>query len=214
MEKWKGIVIMLLLGGLGGYGAWQQKQARDAANTPFVVRPIKDPSKIPANIAIQAFVGKPLPAWNIAPKFWMNSAKALNPTDFKGHVTIVEFFRIKCSHCQDAAPVMEAMSQQLAPQGLKVVGIHAPSDKDAQENDWNLVASVCKTQFGLTYPVAFDEKSKLFKGVYRGQLYPSVFVLNREGIVVFAQTGFDELHEARLRSVVKKELAKKESSTR
>ena len=210
MEKWKAIVIMLLVGGLVGFGAWQQKQAKTAEETPPVQVDANDPSgQITPNQQIQQFVGKPLPAWNIAPKYWMNTSKPLNPGDFKGHVTIVEFFRIRCSHCLAAAPVMKELSETYAPQGLKVVGIQAPSTKDKYENNWKVVAAYSKENLGLNYPIAFDEKSVLFRTAYKGRLYPSVFLLNKKGIVVFAQTGFDEQREAILRAAVQQELAKK-----
>jgi len=210
MEKWKAIVIMLLVGGLVGFGAWQQKQAKTAQEAPPVQVNANDPSgQITPNQQIQQFVGKPLPAWNIAPKYWMNTSKPLNPGDFKGHVTIVEFFRIRCSHCLAAAPVMKELSETYAPQGLKVVGIQAPSIKDKYENNWKVVAAYSKQNLGLNYPIAFDEKSVLFRTTYKGRLYPSVFLLNKKGIVVFAQTGFDEQREAILRAAVQQELAKK-----
>ncbi len=212
MEKWKIAVIGCLLIGLIAYPAYQQIQANDAAKTTANMPAVNASNAVGdfnPNQLIQQFVGKPLPAWNIAPKYWMNTAKPLEPSDFKGHVTIVEFFRIKCSHCQASAPVLRDVYERFKGRGLRVVGIQAPSDKDPDENNWNTVASVCKTQFGLNYPIAFDEKAQLFKNTYNGKLYPSIFLLNRQGIVVFAQTGFDYDREKNLLDAMQAEMHKK-----
>ena len=210
MEKWKAIVVMLLVGGLVGYGAFQSKRATQVEEAPLGQTNVNNPSgPITPNQEIQKFVGKPLPAWNIPSKYWINTAKPLNPSDFKGYVTILEFFRINCSHCQFAAPALKKLGETYAAQGLKVVSIQSPGMKDPAENRWTKVAQVSKGDFGFTHPVAFDEKSVLFQTAYKGRLYPSMFLMDRKGIVVFAQTGFDDKKEALLRAAVQRELAKK-----
>lgn len=212
MEKWKVVVVMLLLGVLGGYGAFQQKMTREAEEAPpanNIVDPNAPPDPNSPAVLVQKFVGKPMPApWNIASKYWMNTKKPLEPRDLKGSVALVEFFRIKCSHCQEAAPVMESLQNKYAARGLKIVGIHSPGE-DEQENDWDEVSAVCATQFGLTYPVGFDEKAQLFKTTYNGKLYPTMFLLDKKGIVVFAQTGFGKPQRAKLLAAVAREMAKK-----
>ena len=211
MEKWKIAVIVLLLGGVVAYPAYQQMLANDVAKTTANTPSINSPDAtgdVNPNQLIQQFVGKPLPAWNIPSKYWMNTSKALEPSDFKGHVTIVEFFRIKCSHCQASAPILRDVYERFKGRGLRIVGIQSPG-KSPEENNWKTVASVCKTQFGLNYPIAFDEKSQLFKTAYKGKLYPSIFLLNRQGIVVFAQTGFDLDREKNLLDAMQAEMRKK-----
>ncbi len=209
MEKWKIFVIVFLLGGVLAYPAYQARLADEAIK--IAAQQDAENKRIAAqkpNVLIQKFVGKPLPSWNIAPKYWMNTAKPLEPGDLKGSVAVVEFFRIKCSHCQTSMPVLRDLYEKFGTKGLKIIGIQSPGD-DAQENDWDNVASVVKSQFGLDYPIAFDEKSQLFKGVYEGKVYPSVFILNRAGIVVFAQTGFDKPREAKFLNALGKEVRKK-----
>ena len=218
MEKWKIVAgLVFMVAAALGYPAYQQKMESEAAqaaaqaasNHASATPASTKPSGPDANVLIQKFVGKPLPDWNIAAKYWMNTTKPLEPNDLKGHVAIVEFFRIQCSHCQQAAPVMRELYRRFGAQGLKIVGIQSPGDLNPQENDWDNVASVCKSQFGLDYPIAFDEKSKLFKTAYSGKLYPSVFILNRKGVVVFAQTGFNEEREKKFLTALQTEMNKK-----
>src|SRR3712207_4929664 len=100
MDKWKILLIVVLLGGLAGYGFYQQATVGETQmGMPANPEPPEDPTKGP-------LVGKPASAWNIPAGSWMNTPQPISLQDMKGHVTILEFFRIECPHCEDAAPFM------------------------------------------------------------------------------------------------------------
>jgi thiol-disulfide isomerase/thioredoxin len=180
MEKWKVVVIILLIGMLGGYGFYQQTGGGQGG---------LDSSGKPASSANPqpSFVGKPMPAWNIPAKYWMNSAKPLSPADLKGSVTLLEFFRIDCPHCQEAAPIMEQIYAKYKPRGMKMLAIQAPGS-DPKESDWVQVQAAIKS-WGLEYPVAFDEKSKIYKGAFKGKSYPTVYLIDKQGIIRYQHSG-------------------------
>ena len=190
MEKWKVGVVMVVVGGLVGYGAWQRQQSR-----------------LPAEQTIKQFVGKPLPSWNIPANYWINTKRALEPNDFKGNVTLVEFFLIRCPHCQEASPQFKKLLTQYGSRGFKVVAIHSPG-RDPVENNWAGVKTELQKTWKVSYPVAFDQNRQLFKGAYQGKTYPSVFVLDRQGVVRYANTGYDAERAKQLEDAIKEELAK------
>ena len=141
--------------------------------------------------ATQNLMGKKLPGWIIPQKYWMNTPDALWLGGLKGEVTVVEFFRINCSHCQDAAPSREALYRKYRARGLKMIGFHSPGvieDSGNPENIWSDVKTTVK-QWKLTYPIAFDKDRAFFdKNEFR--FYPTVLVLDGKGIVRFQQTGY------------------------
>ena len=74
-----------------------------------------------------------------------------------------------------------------------MVGFQSPGDIDDPqntENDWSRVKRTLR-DWQLPYPIAFDSKRALFDR-YGLQFYPSILVLDREGVVRFQQSGFDE----------------------
>lgn len=187
MDKWKIVVIVLLLGALGGYG-WMQQNAAQTPPTPEQSTPPKAP---PVNIKLNALKGQAPPAWNIAAPLWANTPAPISLASLKGSVAIVEFWRIGCSHCEEAAPFLTALYTQYKPRGLKMVTLHAAgntADPLNPENNWNLVKTKIK-EWGITYPVAYDQDGQLFKESYGGNTFPTMLVLNRAGKVVFIQTG-------------------------
>lgn len=189
MDKWKIVVIVLLLGALGGYG-WQQQNAALTPPTPDQSTPAT-PSPTPVNIKLQGLMSKTPPAWNIPAPLWINTPAPISLASLKGSVAIVEFWRIGCGHCREAAPFLTKMYAQYKPRGLKMVALHsagAIDDPQNPENNWNVVKATTK-ELGITYPVASDEKGRLFKEAYGGTTYPTLLILDRAGKVVFIQTG-------------------------
>lgn len=197
MEKWKLGVIAVLLLGLVGYGVMQQKsdQPEDAilAGTPGA------PGTTPAPAANKAadFIGQNLggdkiPAWtSLGP--WENAKQPITLPSLQGKPALLEFFRINCSHCQEAAPFLEALYKRYQPRGLKMVAIQSPGDyKDIlnDETQWPKVQAFVKAG-GLTYPVVMDKDSQYFQKMLGGTTYPTTMIADPSGKVVHAQTGHD-----------------------
>jgi len=199
MEKWKIIIIMLLLGSLGGYGFYQSQSAQppqpDPAKTEAQATPAPDPSN-------QEWIGKTPPAWDTNKiKDWTNS-KPMKLSDLKGSVAVIEFWRANCSHCEEAAPFLNAMYQQFKPHGLKMVSFQSPAptnvnDPSSVEGNWSKVLGFVRAH-KLTYPVAFDRDGTLFMKDYKGTLYPTIMVLDKQGIIRYRQTGHDARKAAAL----------------
>ena len=196
MEKWKLGIIGLLLLGLLGYGVMQQKpQATADSPLPGATNAAGD-SGAKENKAAK-FIGQtwgsaPLPEWSeLGP--WQNSSQAITVDSLKGKPALVEFFRIGCSHCQEAAPFMEALYNRYKSRGLKMVAVQSPGEyKDAtnEETMWPSVQDWIKAA-GLTYPVAMDKDSAYFQGTLKGTYYPTILVSDASGKIVHSQTGHD-----------------------
>ena len=197
MEKWKLGVIAILVLGLVGYGISQQQSdnPKDAivAGTPGVPGATAAPAVNKAAEFIgQKLGGKKIPAWTkVGP--WENAKTPITLNSTKGKPVLIEFFRINCSHCQEAAPFLEALYKRYQPRGLKMMAIQSPGDyKDAlnEETQWPKVQAFVKAA-GLTYPVGMDKDSQYFQQTLEGTNYPTTMLADAAGKVVHAQTGHD-----------------------
>ena len=202
MEKWKIAVIGVLLLGLVGYGVSQQKASEapavavdDAPQPGATLMPGETPVAS-ANKA-QVFIGQQLggdkiPVWTkVGP--WENAKQPVTLDALKGKPALIEFFRINCSHCQEAAPYLEALYKRYQPRGLKMAAIQSPGDyKDAtnDETQWPKVQAFVKAG-GLTYPIGMDKDSDYFQKTLKGDYYPTTMIADPSGKVVYAQTGHD-----------------------
>lgn len=197
MEKWKIGVIALLLCALAGYGISQQKTEN----------PIGPPQPV-ATPAPSKWTGKPLPAW---PKItqWINTPAPVKLENWRGNVVFVEIFRTECPHCQDAAPFLVALNQRYKSRGLKMVSIQAPSKSDDPQNpeaNWNAVQNWMKTR-NFSWPSGFDENSQWFQKTLKGTHYPTMLVLDKNGNVIFDQTGHTTEKAVDLSLEIEKRLA-------
>ncbi len=188
MDKWKIIIIVALLAGLGGYGFYQQS----ASQAPPPPDPSTAPKEPPANEKINKMKGQVPPAWDIPANLWVNTKAPISLSSLKGSVVLLEFWRIGCPHCERAAPFLNQLYKQYQTKGLKMVTIHTPGapTPDNPENNWTTVRQTIK-EWGITYPVAYDEGGKLFQKVYGGNRYPTAILLDRESKIRFVETGMD-----------------------
>ncbi len=204
MEKWKIIVVLLLLGGLGGYGYFQQN--------PTAAPPSQEETPTPPpNVLKNKYLGQVPPAWNIDAKFWVNAPQPITQESLKGNVAIVEFWRIGCHHCEATVPFLNDLYKKNQAKGLKMVTIHSPgnlTDPENPEGKWDVVKDTIK-QWGITYPVAYDEGGKLFKETYGGDTYPTLMILGRDGKVKYLETGHTPEKEQALIAALDKELKAK-----
>lgn len=194
MEKWKIGVIAVLFLGLVGYGVSQQKASEPAdVATSQVPGATAAPEANKAAVFIgQELGGAKIPVWTrVGP--WENTKQPVTLDSLKGQPALLEFFRINCSHCQEAAPFLEALYGRYQPRGLKMAAVQSPGDyKDAtnDETQWPKVQDFIKAG-GLTYPVGMDKNSQYFQQTINGLSYPTTMLSDKNGKVVYAQTGHD-----------------------
>ncbi len=193
METWKIGVILALVLGLGGYGLLQQKQ-ENAPPLPVTGQTATPVTNAVSHLVGQSIGGPKIPAWQTQISPWANTKTPVTVASLKGKPALVEFFRINCSHCQQAAPFLEALYKRYQPRGLQMAAIQSPGNyKDAtnDETKWPKVQGWAKAR-ALTYPIGFDAGSKYFQGTLKGDTYPTMMVTDANGKVVYAETGHDD----------------------
>jgi thiol-disulfide isomerase/thioredoxin len=205
MEKWKIGVVLALLIGLAGVGLMQNQPPTPATPTPTETSDVAGQQLSPQ---LQKVVGtQPLP-WSIPQNQWVNAPKPISPEDIKGSVTVIEFWRMGCSHCRDAVPFMEELYSRYKDKGLKIVTFHSPGLLNAtnEETDWKKVQAFIKAN-NIQYPVAFDTNRQIkdkYTKAYQIDLYPFVLLVDKSGTIRYANTGFDEMKARRLAEEVDK----------
>jgi len=131
------------------------------------------------------------PGSRIAPPIelssWINT-KPLKRADLAGKVRLVEFWAFGCINCQNTVMAMRELNAMYAKRGLLVVGVHTPESQ--RERDSVAVAAAV-TKYGIGFPVALDNDSKVFKA-FKNRYWPALYLIDRKGIVVATHIG--ELH--------------------
>jgi len=125
---------------------------------------------------------------------WLNSPP-LRLADLRGKVVLVDFWTFACSNCAATLPSLKRWHARYADEGLVVIGVHTPEFAFERERA-NVEAAV--RRLGIEYPVALDNRYETWTA-WRNRYWPSLYLVDREGRVVFRHEGegdYDEIERA------------------
>jgi peroxiredoxin len=123
---------------------------------------------------------------DIAPGFSLKGLDAseysLNSLLQKGPV-VVAFFKISCPVCQFTFPFLERLNKRYGGDGVTLLGI--------SQDDVRATKAFAR-DFGVTFPIASDEKGYPVSNAYGLTNVPTIFLIDADGTVKVSCTGFDK----------------------
>ena len=96
---------------------------------------------------------------------------------------LLNFWFAACPPCREEFPRLQAMYQRFKPQGLEVVAVNTQDDA--------VTAGAFARKFGLSFPVAIDEKGEA-AAAYKVTATPTNILVDAKGNVIWRSDGFDE----------------------
>ena len=133
---------------------------------------------------------------------WINSAP-LSLKALRGKVVFIDFWAFDCAPCIETAPHVVDLYNKYGKDGLVIIGVHTPR-VDYEKDVTRLRESVAKLR--IQYPVVVDNKEKIWRD-YRCDLWPSQFVIDRDGIVQYSHGGVGRYED--MEKVVQELLSRK-----
>ncbi|MEM9565064.1 MAG: redoxin domain-containing protein [Actinomycetota bacterium] len=126
---------------------------------------------------------------------WLQT-DATSLDDFAGQVRIVEFWTFGCFNCKNRLPFTQAIYEEYQPQGLEIIGVHAPEFDFERDPERIAQAAV---DLGVTWPIALDTEKTNFRAWQESRrFWPRVYVLDQNGDVRYDHIGegdYDGLEE-------------------
>ena len=152
---------------------------------------LTDPNGLNSNTPMLS-VGTPAPDFDLA----TSSGQHYKLSDLRGHPALLEFFAIWCPHCQNEAPILNQVDSAFAPSGEHTLSILAsPYGKNYDTSggiDRRLAdptdLSWFQTTFNVQHPMLIDPKFATVNA-YGANSYPTIYVLDSNGVIRFAQSG-------------------------
>ena len=147
-------------------------------------------------LPVHAFIGKgaPAPPINVVTMSGQNVTLA----NYKGYVLVMDFFATWCVPCRLSIPHLVELNSRYSKQGLQVLGM---SLDDSGER----VVKSFIAEKKINYPVALANDT-IFND-YGLRSLPTLFVINKKGIIVERYFGYNDEIAKSMESLIKKLLA-------
>ena len=116
----------------------------------------------------------PVRTGSVAPDFTLPKldGRDISLRDFRGRVVVLNFWATWCPPCIEEMPSLTLFADQMAPQGVAVLGVSVDYDAEA--------LSKFVTRSGIRFPIVQDTDQKIASryGTFK---YPETFIIDREG---------------------------------
>jgi thiol-disulfide isomerase/thioredoxin len=148
-------------------------------------------------LSAHAILGKGEPAPPI--KVVTTSAQNVTLANYKGYVLVMDFFATWCGPCKRSIPHLADLNRKYNKQGLQVLGL------SADDADDKILLKGFIADMGINYPVAMANEDLLAD--YGVRSLPTLFVINKKGVVVEKYQGFNDEIAASMEALIKKLMA-------
>jgi peroxiredoxin len=140
--------------------------------------------------------GQPAPPFNVV----STSGQNISLANYKGYVLVLEFFATWCGGCKESIPHLMDLQKQYGKQGLQILGL------DVGQGDDNSDLKDFVVDRRLSYPVGIAGEDVVYDN-YGIRMIPTVFVIDKKGVLVEKFSGFNTDNLSSLEGIIKKLLA-------
>lgn len=140
-------------------------------------------------------VGDPMPPYSAT----FLDGKPLNLAGEKGNVVFLNVWATWCGPCRFETPELQALQNQYAANGLKVIGV------SVDEGDTAAVKTFIAEQ-KITYPIAVDPEGRI-ANLVQTTVLPTSLLIDRNGKIVWRQIGAIMPNDVKLKTVLEKAVA-------
>lgn len=122
-------------------------------------------------------LGQAAPAWQLKDL----EGKSVNSADFKGKVAVLNFWATWCPPCRKEIPDFIALQKEYGSRGLVFIGV-------ALDDEGVAVVKPFAKEAGVNYPLVIGD-AKIVKAYENIEMYPTTYVIDRNGTVVSRHIG-------------------------
>jgi len=126
------------------------------------------------------------------------NGKKVDWASLKGKVVLVDFWASWCGPCKDEMPVLEALNEKFATQGLVIVGVSI----DSSPKKMNKFLKGTPVRFRIVH-----DRKLVVANRYEPETMPTSYFIGRDGKVRYVHEGYEKGDAAGIEERVKALLA-------
>lgn len=148
----------------------------------------------PLSVHAVAIKGASAPPINV----WSTSGQNITLANYKGRVLVMDFFATWCAPCRLSIPHLIDLNNRYNKQGLQILGLSLDEGSDK-------IVKAFIADKKINYPVAMANEE--IYDDYGLRSLPTLFVVNKKGVIVEKYNGFNDEVAKSLEALIKKLLA-------
>ncbi|MBV8544176.1 MAG: TlpA family protein disulfide reductase [Acidobacteria bacterium] len=190
------LCAVLLAGACAKHETQSANPTKPATTATSSTSPVSKTAKEEPELAsVRTDVGDPMPAY--AAKYL--DGKPLDLASEKGNVIFLNVWATWCGPCRFETPELQALQNQYAAKGLKVIGVSVDEGETA-------AVKTFVTEQKITYPIAVDPEGRI-ANLLQTTVLPTSLLLDRNGKIVWRQIGAIMPNDSKLKAAVEKAVA-------
>lgn len=133
-----------------------------------------------------------------APDFKLTSTKykTVNLSDYIGEMVVLDFWYIGCAPCMKAHEQIIEVQQEIGNDCFKILGMNSINRKGQirrfiRKHDYKNTNIYCSKNIANTYMVEY---------------YPTIYIVNKEGVIIYANSTFSPVFKEGFKEVILIEL--------
>lgn len=150
----------------------------------------------------------PLEKGSHAPDFRLNTANGEQITlaEFKDEYVLLDFWYLACPSCMESIPHLNLLHEKYNRHGLNIIGINS---FDRLNGIQQKVMRILRDN-PIQYTIARGHKN--IDSLYKVKVYPTAYLINKEGVVIYSQLGYSQYMADSLNRILERELPVNETS--
>ena len=130
----------------------------------------------------------------------LRESREVSLADLRGRVVLLNVWATWCPPCREEIPVLQALHEAHASDGLEVVGVSVDAAGEAAD-----VARFAD-RFGVTYPIWLDPQERV-SSVFRTTGVPTTLLIDRDGTLLWRHVGPVEAGDPELMRLIGESLS-------
>jgi thiol-disulfide isomerase/thioredoxin len=145
---------------------------------------------------------KPLENGEAAPDFkgkLYPGNEEIKLSDYQGKMVILDFWYMSCYPCIKAIPHISELRSKYGNKGLIILGLNIDSDEKREKRLPDFIQIN-----NMNYPIVFIDKD--VPKSYNVAGYPTFYIIDKQGKILFSQSGYSENMNDTISTIIEKEL--------
>ncbi|NVK52801.1 MAG: TlpA family protein disulfide reductase [Flavobacteriaceae bacterium] len=144
---------------------------------------------------------KSLTIGNKAPNFKgirFRTNESIELKSLKNKIVIIDFWHKDCYPCVKAIPFLSKLRNKYSKAKLEILGVNSINDREKDKNRITKFIKINK----MNYPAIFVDKK--VQEEYKINAFPTLYILDKKGKVIFSKVGYDKVGENKIDSILNK----------